>query len=73
MSVVTDTLIPSTKGKLMYQIKVFSRKDAKPLDSQEFTSLHEAMNYFNETGIGEGYWTELRKVDTTTVTLVSNA
>lgn len=57
----------------MYQIKVFSRKDAKPLDSQEFTSLQEAVAYFNETGIGEGYWTELRKETSVTVTLVSNA
>lgn len=57
----------------MYQIKVFSRKNATTLDSQEFTSLKEAMDYYNQTGIGEGYWTELRKVDFTTVTLVSNA
>ena len=57
----------------MYQIKVFSRKDARPLDSQVFPSLKEAVAYFNQTGIGEGYWTELRKETSVTVTLVSNA
>lgn len=57
----------------MYEIKVFSRKNASLLDSQVFPSLKEAVAYFNQTGIGEGYWTELRKETSVTVTLVSNA
>ena len=59
---------------MSYEIKVFNRSNAVTIDSQEFTSFKEAMNYFNETGIGEGYWTELRKVyPGYTITMVSNA
>jgi len=45
----------------MYSVKVYARKNAVMIDSQVFATHADAVEYFDNTGIGEGYWSELHR------------
>lgn len=45
----------------MYSVKVYARNNAVMIDSQVFATRPEAVEYFDSTGTGEGYWSELHQ------------
>ena len=55
----------------MFTVKVYQRKDARVIDNQVFDNMPDAVEYFNATGFGESYWTEM--VSAKGVTMASTA
>jgi N-glycosylase/DNA lyase len=46
----------------MFEIKIFQRSNASLVETRVFDNMSDALENYNATGSGEGYWTEMRQV-----------
>jgi len=46
----------------MFEIKIFQASNASLVETRVFDTLSDALDNYNASGFGEGYWTEMRQV-----------
>jgi hypothetical protein len=58
----------------MFEIKIFQASNASLVESRVFDNIADALENYNATGSGEGYWVELREAfDGYTITRFTTA
>jgi len=58
----------------MFEIKIFQSSNASLVETRVFDNFSDALENYNATGSGEGYWVEMRQVyDDHTVTRLCSA